>query len=102
MQYFSAYLLAVVGGVFHTHKLLVGPAVQVGVLSADVSVPSIAGLALTAEHGLCVVPQVDTAGVRIAVVGSVIAGVTRLTDLQTRPRRSVYLPSKSQKHRLLT
>lgn len=78
------YLLAVISGVFHTQQVIVGPSIQVTVLSTNASIPSIPWLALTAEHGLGEDSQVDTVCIFIAVVASVFAGVTRSTNLKKR------------------
>lgn len=71
-----------VGGVLHTDQVLVGPSVQVRVLTTDVSVSSIARLTLTAVHGVGKVSQVVTAGVLVAVVAPIQAGVTWCTHLE--------------------
>ena len=76
------YLLAVVGGVLHTHQVRVGPSIQICVLSADMAVASIAGLALTAEHGIGKVSKVVTTGVFVAVMASIEAGITGCTRLE--------------------
>lgn len=75
-------LLAVIGSILHTHKVSIWPAIQICVLSTDVSIPSIAGLALTAEHGVCKMTQVVAAGVLIAVMASIKAGITRCAQLK--------------------
>lgn len=49
------YLFAVVGGIGHTHQVLIGPAIQVCILSTDDAVACIARLALAAVHGVTVV-----------------------------------------------
>jgi len=72
----------VVGGVLHTHQVGVGPAVQIGVLAADVAVASVPGLALASVHGVGELPQVVTAGVLVAVVTPVQAGVTGCAHLE--------------------
>lgn len=77
-----AYLLAVVGCVGHAHQVLVGPAVQVGVLPADDAVARVAGLALAAVHGVAVVAQVVALGVAVAVVGPVRARVAGFAHLR--------------------
>ena len=77
-----AYLLAVVGGVFHTEQVRVGPSVQVRVFSTDVSVPGVARPAFTSEHGRREEAQVDAVGVLVAVVAAVLARVTRNANLK--------------------
>lgn len=77
-----ADLLAVVGGVFHTEQVRVGPSIQVRVFSTDVSVPCVARPAFTAEHGLREETQVDAVGVLVTVVAAVLARVTRSANLE--------------------
>ena len=78
----EANLLAVVGGVLHTEQVLVGPAVQVRVLPADVTVAGVARLALAAEHGVGEDAQVDAVGFLVAVVAAVRARVARRAHLE--------------------
>lgn len=80
----EADLFAVVGGVLHADQVSVGPSVQVRVLSADVSVASVARFALAAEHGVGEMSQVVAACVFVAVVASVEAGITGRAHLQGR------------------
>lgn len=80
----EADLFAVVGGVLHADQVSVGPSVQVCVLSADVSVASVARFALAAEHGVGEMSQVVAACVFVAVVASVEAGITGRAHLQGR------------------
>ena len=75
------YLFAVVGGIGHAHQVLVGPAVQVRVLTADDATACVAGLALTAVHGVTVMAQVAALGVLVAVVCPICAGVAGLAYL---------------------
>lgn len=75
-------LFAVIGSILHTLKVSIGPAIQICVLPTDVSISSIARLALTAEHGLCEMAQVVASGILIAIMASVEAGITRCTHLQ--------------------
>ena len=77
----SGYLLAVIGGVGATHEVLIWPAVQVRVLSAEESVSGVARPALTLVHGVAEVAQVDALCVLVAVVGLVFAWVLWLTHL---------------------
>lgn len=81
-------LLAVIGSILHTHKVSIRPAIQICVLSTDVSIPSIARLALTAEHGVCEMTQVVAACVLIAVMASIKAGITRCAHLQIEQVKS--------------
>lgn len=46
------------------------------------AVASIAGLALTAVHGICKVSEVVTAGVFVAVMASIKAGITGRAHLE--------------------
>lgn len=78
----SGYLLAVVGGVLHTQQVGVRPSVQVTVLSADVSVPSIAWPALAAEQGLGVDTQVDAVCMFVTVMATVFAWVSGRANLK--------------------
>lgn len=82
------YLLAVVGGVLHTHQVSVWPPVKVGVLSANMAVPSISWLALTAEHGVGVDTQVDAVCIFMAVVATILARVAGFANLKEIPQYS--------------
>lgn len=75
-----------VGGVLHAHQVGVRPAVEVGVLAANVTVPGVAWSALAAEHGLGVDAQVDAVCVFVAVVAAVLAGVAGLASLEESQR----------------
>lgn len=72
-----------VGSVLHTNQVSVGPSIQICVLSADMAVASVARFALAAVHGIGKVPQVVTAGVLVAVVASIEAGITGRTHLES-------------------
>ena len=76
------YLFAVVGGILHTHQISIGPSIQICVLSTDMAIASITRLALTAVHGISKVSEVVAAGIFVAVVASVKAGITRCAHLQ--------------------
>lgn len=78
----SGYLAAVVGGVLHTHQVVVGPSVQVAVLSTDVTISSVPRFALTAEHGLAVDAQVNAVCIFVAVVAAIPTGIAGLTNLE--------------------
>ena len=78
----SAYLLAVVGGVLHTHQVVVGPSVQVAVLSTNVAISCVPGFALTAEHGLAVDAQVNAVCISVAVVAAILTRITGLANLE--------------------
>lgn len=75
------YLLAVVGGVFHTVEVRVWPAVKVRVLSTDVTVPSVAWFTFAAVHDVREDAQVDAVGILIAVMAAVLTWVSRCADL---------------------
>lgn len=76
------YLLAVVGGVGSAGQVVVGPAVQVVVLSADDAVAGEAHAALALVHGLDGVAEEDALGEAVAAVAVVLTGVVWLTQLQ--------------------
>ena len=78
---FPTHLLAVIGGIGVTHQVVIGPAVQVGVLPADEAVPCVADLTVTLVHGVAEVAEVHTVCVPVAVMGLILAGVLRLTHL---------------------
>lgn len=86
----NANLLAVVGGILHAHQVGVGPAIQVGVLTADVPVPGVTRLALAPEHGVGKVAQVVAAGVLVAVVTPVRTGIPWCADLERHTRDHIY------------
>ena len=69
-------LFAVIGGILHTNQVCVRPSIQICVLSTDMAIASIARFALTTVHGISKVSEVVTAGVFVAVVASVEAGIT--------------------------
>lgn len=71
-----------IGSILHTLKVSIRPAIQICVLSTDVSITSIARLALTPEHGVCEMAQVVAAGILIAVMASIKTGITRCAHLQ--------------------
>lgn len=75
------YLLAVISGVSATHEVLIGPAVQVRVLSADETIPSITSATLTLVHRVAEVADVDTFCMFVASVGFFLARVLGFTHL---------------------
>ena len=77
----SGYLLAVVGSVLHTQQVSVGPSIQVSVLATDQAIPGVSWPALAAEHGVGEDAQVDAFCIFIAVMGTILARVTRRADL---------------------
>lgn len=78
----SGYLLAVVGGVLHTHQVMVGPSVQVAVLSTNMTISCVPRFALTAEHGLAVDAQVNAVGIFVAVMAAILTRITGLANLE--------------------
>lgn len=86
----ASYLFAVVGGILHTDQVSVGPPIQIGVLATDVSVACVAGLALTAVHGIGEMSQVVTTGIFVAVVASVETGITRRAHLESQEEEEAH------------
>lgn len=85
----SCYLLAVVRCILHTQQVGVGPSIEVGVFSANLTVPSVAWLALAAEHGLGEDAQVDAVCILIAVVATVFARVSRCANLKENRKKNL-------------
>lgn len=77
-----------IGGVGPAHQVLIGPAVQVGVLAADDAVARIADPALALVHGVAEMAEVDALGVFVAAVGVVLTGVFGFTHLSHTGRWS--------------
>lgn len=77
----AVILLAVIGGVLHTHQVSVGPSIQVTVLSANTAIPGIPWLALTPEHGLGEDAQIDAVCIFMTVVATVFARITGSANL---------------------
>lgn len=77
----SFYLLAVISGVSAAHKVMIGPAVQIRVLSADEAIPSVTSATLAFVHGVAEVTDVDAFRVLVAIVGFVLARVLGFTHL---------------------
>lgn len=73
-----------VGGIFHTNQVSVGPSIQIGVLTADVSVACIAGLTFTAVHGIGEMSEVVTTGIFVALMASIETGITRCAHLESQ------------------
>lgn len=66
------------------------------------AIASIARLAFTAVHGISKVSKVVTAGIFIALVASVEAGISRSADLKKRGDCSVIrLTANHKKHQLI-
>lgn len=81
------YLLAVVSGVGTAHKVLIGPAIQVGVFSTNEAISSITGPTLTLVHRVTEVADVDAFGIFVTVVRLVLAWVLWLTHLKKKQGR---------------
>lgn len=77
----TVVLLAVVSCIFHTGEIAVWPAVQVCVLSTDVTVPSVARFTFAAVHDVGEDAQINAIGFLIAVVGGILAWVSWCADL---------------------
>lgn len=73
-----------VGGVFHTNQVSVGPPIQISVLTADVTVARIAGFTLTAVHGIGEMSEVVTTGILVALMASIETGITRCAHLESQ------------------
>lgn len=80
----STNLLAVISGISATHKVLIGPPVQVRVLSTQESISSITSPTLTLVHWVTEVTDVDTLGIFVTVVGLFLAWIFRFTDLNRK------------------
>lgn len=76
------YLLAVISGICVAHQVVIGPAVQVRVLSANEAVSGVARPTLALVHGIVEVADVDAFGIFVAAVGLVLAGILGLTHLK--------------------
>lgn len=76
------YLFAVVGGIFHTNQVSIGPSIQICVLTTDMTIASISRLALAAVHGISKMSKVVTTGIFVAIVASIEAGVTGRAHLR--------------------
>ena len=76
------YLLAVISGVGPTHKVLIGPAVQIRVFPTNEAISSVTGPTFTLEHGVIEVADVDALGKSVTVVGLLLAWVLWLTHLK--------------------
>lgn len=90
-QMSDCYLLAVISGVSATHKVLIGPAVQVRVLSTDEAIPSVTSATLTLVHRVTEVADVDAFCMFVAVVGFVLARVLGFTHLNGQRKRQLNL-----------
>lgn len=75
------YLLAVVGCISAAHEVLIGPTVQIWVLSTDEAVPSVTGATLTLVHGVAEVADVNALCMLVAVMGFLLARILGFTHL---------------------
>lgn len=73
-----------IGGILHTHKISIRPAIKIRVLPTDVSISSEAGSAFTTVHGICEMAQVVAASVLVAVMAAIEAGITGRAHLHQR------------------
>jgi len=73
-----------VGGICSTRKILVGPSIQIKVLSTDDSVSSITNTALTFIHRVVNVAKEDAFSILVATVAVVLTGVVGFTHLFMR------------------
>lgn len=80
----KTYLFAVISGICTTHKVLIGPAVQVGVLSTQEAISSVTGPTLALVHWVTEVTDVDALSIFVTVVGLVLARVFWFTDLNEK------------------
>lgn len=80
------YLLAVVSGIGTTHKVLIGPAIQVWVFSTNETISCITRPTLTLVHRVTEVADVDAFGIFVTVVGLVLAWVLWLAHLEKKQR----------------
>lgn len=73
-----------VGGIFHTNQVSIGPPIQISVLATDVSITRIAWLTLTAVHGIGEVSQVVTTGILVALMASIETRIARCAHLENQ------------------
>lgn len=67
-----------------THKVLIGPAVQIGVLPTQETISGITSATLTLVHWVTEVTDVDALSIFVTVVGLVLAWVFWFTDLNEK------------------
>lgn len=87
------YLLAMISGVSVTHEVLIGPAVQIRVLSTDEAIPSVTSATLTLVHRVAEVADVDAFCMFVAVVGFFFARVLGFTHLKGQRKRLSHQPN---------
>lgn len=93
----TTYLLAVVSSILHTNQVSIGPSIQICILATDMAVSSITGPALAAVHGICKVSKVVAAGIFVAVMASIKAGIAGCAYLDSEgeiDQMSMILPTK--------
>lgn len=83
-QISAEYLLAVISGVRTTHKVLIGPTIQVRVFSTNEAISSITSPTLTLVHWVIEVADVHAFSIFVTVVGLVPAWILGLTHLNEK------------------
>lgn len=73
-----------VGGICSTRKILIGPSIQIKVLSTDDAISSITNTALTLVHRIAKVTKEDAFSILVATVAVVLTGVVGFTHLFMR------------------
>lgn len=73
-----------VGGIGSTHKILIGPAIQVRVLPADIAITSVTSATFTLVHWITEMAEVNTVSRSMTVVGLVLAGILWLAHLRDK------------------
>lgn len=79
-----------VGGICSTHKILVGPSIQIKVLSTDDAVSSITNTAFTLVHRVTEVSQEDAFSILVATVAVILTGVVGFTHLFMKKKKNRY------------
>lgn len=77
-----------IGGICSTHKILVGPSIQIKVLSTDDAVSSVANTALALVHRVTEVTKEDAFSILVATVAVVLAGVVGFTHLFIKKKKT--------------
>lgn len=73
-----------ISGVGATHKVLIGPTIQVRVFPTKEAISGVTGPALALVHRITEVADVDTFSIFVTIVGIVFAWVLRLTHLKKK------------------
>lgn len=76
-----------ISGVSATYEVLIGPAVQIRVLSTDEAISGVTSATLTLVHRVAKVADVDALRMFVAVVGFVLARVLGFTHLNGQQKR---------------